>query len=530
MFKSIGFKISSVLFVLLLISFICILTTLYFDLRKTTTKMGLDNLHSVSASVFQTMRISMDFGMREKIDEAINNAKKIEGVSDITVYPAQKTIEFFEMQNPSTSEDAHILEQFKNPKITTLKTIIDEKDHLRLIRPLVAEQSCLACHDNAKEGDVLGVMDIYHSLEATQNDLQRTQNVYLIIFSVALIATVLLCALILRIVVAGPILELLQTAKELSQGSGNLKSRLKIRGQDEIARACSFINLFIEKIQKAISLVSINSNEIKKQSKILNDNASSLSEISSQTHQKISTSYGIGENLNDGLNKLVSLSKNTNEANDKSFSLLNSMINSLFESAEKINYISKHEEDLAVKVKNMTDSANSLKDSIAKMDDIAEMTNLLSLNAGIEAARAGEHGRGFAVVADEVRVLAQNSENFLNDMQGIIKILLENINELSEQLRQNSADISSLNDDTKILLNGANEVKQMNEEAKNLVISCVAMIQNLQNDIKSLLYYTKDTVQSSSENEKISKLLLDIANELKNVCYNLEKELNSFQI
>ncbi|EAI8021174.1 methyl-accepting chemotaxis protein [Campylobacter jejuni] len=530
MFKTIGFKVSAAIFVVLLISFIVMQVILNLDFKNTANKMSRANLDTVSTSVFQTMRMAMNLGDPEKIKEAIEDAKSIEGISDIKIYPSKDTIDLFEMKAPQISNDKRIIEQFSNPKIQALEENVNGVVHLRLIRPLIADESCVACHANANVGSVIGVMDISHSLEGVQKDISKTSQSYIIIFTIALIFTLCVVLLMLKVVVGKPVLELLNHAKELAQGSGNLKARISVKGQDEIALACGYINQFIEKTHKTVSGASHNSKNVEKQSNLLNSNAISLSDISSQSHKQIDQSFKLGANVGNELGELASLSNKANSANEKSFLLLEQMLKSLFNVANKVSTVSQNENELAKKVENMVNQAGNIQKATQMMDEIADKTNLLSLNAGIEAARAGAFGRGFSVIAEDVRQLAQNSEEFLGNVAQITKELLQSINEVSAELKKNAQSVQALNDDTALLVDDANEVKLCNEDARALVTQCTEKIKISQENIQNLLSRMQENVEVSEKNEEISKILLQVADELKIVCHNLESELNQFQI
>ena len=81
-----------------------------------------------------------------------------------------------------------------------------------------------------------------------------------------------------------------------------------------------------------------------------------------------------------------------------------------------------------------------------------------------------------------------------------------------------------------MLVNSANEVKICNQEAKNLVIQCTQKIKISQENIQKLLFSMQETVEVSEKNEEIAKILLQISNELKIVCNNLEVQINQFQV
>lgn len=530
MFKSMGFKVSISMFFVLLISFIIVQVVLNLDFKNTANKMSQANLNSISVSVFQTMRMAMNLGDPEQIQDAIKEAKKIEGISDIKIYPSKDTIELFNIKNPLASNEKVILDQFKNPQVKSLKEEINNINHLRLIRPLIADQTCVTCHANVKEGSVIGVMDVYHSLEGIEKDIAKTSRSYIVIFGLALVLTLIVALVTFKVVVGNPILELLKHAKELAQGSGNLKTRIKVKGQDEIAKACDYINQFIEKTHKTVSGVNLSSKSVEQQSELLNSNAISLNDNSILSHQKIDSSFQLGASIGSDLTELANLSGDANAANDKSYKLLEQMLQSLFEVARKVTDVAENENNLAKKVENMVLQAKNIQKTTQMMDEIADKTNLLSLNAGIESARAGVFGRGFSVIAEDIRTLASSSEEFLSNVATITKELLDSIEEIASELRNNSQSIHSLHENTNLLVNDANEVKICNQDSKNLAILCANKIKTCQENIQDLLMRMQENVEASEKNEEISKILLQVVDELKLVCHNLENELKQFQI
>lgn len=161
-------------------------------------------------------------------------------------------------------------------------------------------------------------------------------------------------------------------------------------------------------------------------------------------------------------------------------------------------------------IEQLKDESKRIEEISQTINEIADQTNLLSLNASIESARAGEHGRGFAVVADEISKLAEKSINSAKEIGNIIHASVERINSASEQINETSRSLQEI-------INFLNENRIFLQNLENLIVSH-------SNDVQSLIQYFEESLAFS---RNISILAEENSKEI-NKSFNLISKIEEF--
>ncbi|MGP1449641.1 MAG: methyl-accepting chemotaxis protein [Wolinella sp.] len=499
------------------------------DYEEMSKRSANKSLLMLSDSIFQTLRLSMNFGDRAVLDDVVNSAKGIQGVKVLEVYKSNEVISFFGLNDTFTNnpEIKRIFEK-RNQEI---KELYQNDEHIiRLLKPLAADESCLACHVTSKEGDILGVMDLEFSLNETDKEIGDSKRSILIAMAIAVILGVLGLWIFFTKELITPLNNLIAMAKDLSMGEGDLTKRLKIKGEDEVSQASKYINTFIEKIQSTVAVAKETSGQNLNMGDELSRNSAVLAKNSHEQLEFIESINELTQEIGGNLDITEEYAVSTTQDLDATRRTLEGFAENLSNVVDMIARDSENQAQLVEKIHSLIEQANQIREVLTVIADIADQTNLLALNAAIEAARAGEHGRGFAVVADEVRKLAERTQKSLSEIRATTNIITQSIDDVSEEIKTASQDIMEVSNQASNLITSANETREKLDHTMNTSSSVVQKSTLIATRTKELIEMMGYIVKLAEDTKEVGGGLDKIANGIVNKTIELDKELQSFKV
>jgi methyl-accepting chemotaxis protein len=192
------------------------------------------------------------------------------------------------------------------------------------------------------------------------------------------------------------------------------------RGTQEQSASVQETTASVEQLARAIDQIAKGSQ----------DQAKSIEQTSASVAQ-----------LNSTIAQVASISKALQSAAEQSQAAAASGGDSVQKTLRGMASIKESTNSVGVRIQELQSYSEQIGSIVEAIDDIAEQTNLLALNAAIEAARAGEHGRGFAVVADEVRKLAERSSRSTKEIADLIAQVQKGTHEAVSAMDQGSKEV-----------------------------------------------------------------------------------------
>ncbi len=212
---------------------------------------------------------------------------------------------------------------------------------------------------------------------------------------------------------------------------------------------------------------------------------------------------------------------------------------------QKINKKTQESIDIIYEQTNTTNvSAQKIKEATILITDIAEETNLLSLNASIEAARAGEQGRGFAVVAAQIQKLAEQSNESARQIDEIINLLLsdsekavETMEEVKEVMNEQNANVNKTNEQVGQVLGQVEQsivaigrVAEKNSGINDGRVRVTDTVQNLTAVAEENAASTQECAASVNQVGEIIHSIDENARSLKKIADQLDKSIAMFEV
>ena len=343
--------------------------------------------------------------------------------------------------------------------------------------------------------------------------------VLLTLVSCGLFAGLLMAVRIIRSV-GRPTEEFLNAADRLC--NGDLSVRAVCNGGNEFARIGDAFNRIAETFESLITRVGASIEEVASSATLLRTTsemmAGNAEEVAAQATTVAVASEEMAATSNDVAQNCSLAAGGSQQANDSA--MTGSAV--VQETISVMNTIAERVKESAKTVESLGAQSDQIGEIVGTIEDIADQTNLLALNAAIEAARAGEQGRGFAVVADEVRALAERTTKATKEIGAMIKSIQQQTREAVNSMEEGVQEVERGTDEAsksghalEDILEQINAVSMQVNQIATATEEQTVTTNEITNNIQQITEVVKITAEVAQESASAASNLANLSEELQ---------------
>ncbi|MDD2367147.1 MAG: methyl-accepting chemotaxis protein [Desulfuromonadaceae bacterium] len=411
------------------------------------------------------------------VDVANDDAKKVEYAqrsrANMNTFRRYEMDLFLNIDDPAKMEEYmkkhdETGERF-NKRMEALSKLValpKDKETINLVTKLIKDYNngFDKIHEEIKAGKITTPQDANHAMEPYKKPVDEAQKLIIefaeskdkmmeetvadAAASSSKIQSTIICLSVIAFILAfifatvitrsitRPLAIFLERTTDIAQGEGDLTKRLEASGNDEIAEVSRMFNRFIEKLHGIISLIASTSTQVAAASNQLHTTAERIATGAEEVAAQAGTVATAGEEMSATSGDIAQNCQMAAEGAQRASQSASDGGMVVGRTVVVMGQIAAKVQETAKTVESLGQRSDQIGAIIGTIEDIADQTNLLALNAAIEAARAGEQGRGFAVVADEVRALAERTTRATREIGEMIKAIQHETKEAVAAMEQ----------------------------------------------------------------------------------------------